>query len=178
MTNLAQKEFTRKLGELIVNRNPHAGTRIKKVVVSVGIGKMRANKRFTDEVQKTLTLITGQKPISTRARKAIAGFKVRAGDEVGYMVTLRGTRMWDFLKKLVAIGLPRIRDFRGFKQSSISDTGAITIAFTEQTTLPEIAAEQVQETHGLSIAIATSAKTRHEGEAVIKALGIPFRTHE
>ncbi len=175
MTNLIAKEFTQKLVELIPNRNLHACPQIKKVVVSVGIGKMRANKRFTDEVEKTLTLITGQKPMATRARKAIAGFKVRAGDEVGYMVTLRGTRMWDFLKKLVAIDLPRIRDFRGFKRSSISNTGAITIAFTEQTTFPEIAAEQVQEVHGLSIAIATTAKTRDEGESVIKALGIPFR---
>lgn len=175
MTNLIAQEFTQKLTELIPNRNPHERPRIKKVVVSVGIGKIRANQRATDEVQKTLTLITGQKPLATRSRKAIAGFKVRAGDVVGYMVTLRGIRMWDFLKKLVAIDLPRIRDFRGFKHSSVSHTGAITIAFTEQTTFPEIAPEQIQEVHGLSIAIATSAKTREEGESVIKALGVPFR---
>lgn len=158
-----------------LERNPMALPQLEKIVLHVGVGKMRANPEQLEEVSKTLTLVSGQKPITTKARKAIAGFKVRQGEIVGYMVTMRGNRMWDFLQKLVQIALPRVRDFRPLPQSSFDKQGNLTIALTEQTVFPEIAADQLRHLHGLSVTIKTTAHTPSDALLFTKALGLPFK---
>jgi large subunit ribosomal protein L5 len=149
--------------------------RIEKVVVNMGLGEATANAKAIDSGVKDLVTVTGQKPIVNRARKSIATFKVRQGMPVGASVTLRGRRMYDFLAKLIHIALPRIRDFRGLSARSFDGRGNYSVGIREQLIFPEINYEQVDSVRGMDIAIVTTARTDQEAQALLAALGMPFR---
>jgi len=154
--------------------NDLAVPKILKVVVASGIGKAKDDAKISEVAQNTLQRITGQKPLITLARQSISAFKVREGMAVGLKVTLRGKRMWDFLTKLVAITLPRVRDFRGLSEKSFDKQGNFSIGFKEHLVFPEIKSDEVEKLHGLEVAVATSAKNKEEGLSLLKQLGFPF----
>ena len=154
--------------------NIYALPKIIKVVVNVGIRQDQKTAELTKAIERTLLRVTGQKPVSTKAKKSIAAFKTRAGMDIGYKVTLRGSRMYDFLTKLINITLPRVRDFRGVPSSAVDKNGNLTIGIRENIVFPEIASDEVLSIHGLSITIATNANSREHGTALFKALGFPF----
>jgi large subunit ribosomal protein L5 len=149
--------------------------RLAKVVINMGLGEATANAKAIDSGVKDLVTVTGQKPIVNRARKSIATFKVRKGMPVGASVTLRGRRMYDFLAKLIHIALPRIRDFRGLSNKAFDGRGNYSVGIKEQLIFPEINYEQVDQIRGMDIAIVTTARTDQEGQALLAALGMPFR---
>ena len=156
--------------------NVHQIPRVEKVVVNVGLGEATQNPKLLDAVMVDLTAITGQKPVLRRARKSIAAFKLREGQPIGSSVTLRGARMWEFLDRLVNVALPRVRDFRGVSPKSFDGRGNYTLGVKEQIIFPEVSYEQVERTTGMNITICTSAKTDGEGLALLKQLGMPFRS--
>jgi large subunit ribosomal protein L5 len=149
--------------------------RLAKVVINMGLGEATANAKAIDNGVKDLITVTGQKPIVNRARKSIATFKVRQGMPVGASVTLRGRRMYDFLAKLIHIALPRIRDFRGLSSKSFDGRGNYSVGIKEQLIFPEINYENVDAVRGMDIAIVTTARTDQEGQALLAALGMPFK---
>jgi large subunit ribosomal protein L5 len=158
-------------------KNVHETPRILKVTLNAGFGKGK-DAKFADVVLDTLKRITGQQPVKTKARKSIAGFKVREGMVVGVTVTLRGEKMWDFLEKLSRVAFARIRDFRGIPESSVDKDGNFNLGFTEHTAFPEIRPDEVETLHGLQVTITTTAKSRQEGLALLKGLGFPFVAKE
>ena len=145
-----------------------------KVVLNVGIGEATTNSKILEEVTKDLEVISGQKPVTTRARKSIAGFKLREGEAIGVMVTMRGHRMWTFLDKLFNAALPRIRDFRGLSRSSFDSKGNYTLGIKEQIIFPEIEYNQVAKIRSLQVSIVTTADTNSEGMRLLELLGMPF----
>ena len=147
----------------------------EKIVVNMGIGEASKDAKLLDGAVKDLTAITGQKPAIRRARKSIATFKIREGMPIGAAVTMRGDRMWDFLDRLTAIVLPRIRDFRGLNPRSFDGRGNYTFGLTEQLVFPEIDYDDIDQPRGMDITIVTSASTDDEGRALLKALGFPLR---
>jgi large subunit ribosomal protein L5 len=155
-------------------KNVMSAPRITKIVVSSGVGKAR-NKERNKIVEDRLARITGQKPAVRTARQSIASFKLREGEIVGYQVTLRGPRMFDFLDKLIHIALPRTRDFRGLSVGAIDEMGNLTIGLKENTIFPETSEEDLKDVFGLAITIVTTAKSKPEAEAFFRHLGIPFR---
>jgi large subunit ribosomal protein L5 len=155
--------------------NVHEIPRLMKITVNAGIGKGR-DPKFADTIAETLRKITGQQPVKTKARKSIAGFKIREGAVVGATVTLRGERMWHFLDRLSNVAFARIRDFRGIPESSVDKDGNFNYGFVEHTAFPEIPPDEVESLHGLQITITTTAKNHEEGLALFKGLGFPFVT--
>jgi large subunit ribosomal protein L5 len=149
--------------------------RLEKIVVNVGVGKAVENRGLLDKVQEDLATICGQKPVVTRAKKSIAGFKVREGNAIGVKVTLRGDRMWEFLDRLITLAIPRIRDFRGLSPKSFDGRGNYTLGVTEQLIFPEIDYDKVDAPRGMDITIVTTARTDAEGRALLDAFGFPFR---
>jgi large subunit ribosomal protein L5 len=149
--------------------------RLEKIVVNMGVGAATAQASLLDGAQRDLTVITGQKPLVTRARKSIAGFKLREGNAIGTKVTLRGDRMWEFLDRLISIAIPRIRDFRGLNPRSFDGHGNYTFGLTEQLVFPEIDYDSVDQPRGMDITIVTSATADAEGRALLLAMGFPFR---
>jgi len=145
--------------------------RLEKVIVMVGLSEARFDKNETAQRVKTLRVITGQKPLALRAKKAISNFKIREGQVIAYMVTLRGKRMYDFMDKLINIVLPRIRDFRGIASYSIDKNGNLSLGIKEQIAFPEIKMEEVEKMHGLGITVVTTAKDKEEALALLKSLG-------
>src|SRR5580692_8811141 len=156
-------------------KNPMAVPHIHKIVVNMGVGEATQNAKILDPAVNELGQITGQKPITTKAKKSIAAFKVREGQAIGAMVTLRGDRMWEFLDRLLSISIPRIRDFRGLSPRSFDGHGNYTFGITEQLIFPEISYDQIDTTRGMDISIVTSARTDAEGRALLTAFGFPFR---
>ena len=152
--------------------------RLAKVVINMGLGEATANAKAIDSGVKDLLTVTGQKPIVNRARKSIATFKVRQGMPVGASVTLRGRRMYDFIAKLIHIALPRIRDFRGLSSKSFDGRGNYSVGIKEQLIFPEINYENVDAVRGMDIAIVTTARTDQEGQALLAALGMPFKKQQ
>jgi large subunit ribosomal protein L5 len=152
--------------------------RIEKITVNMGVGEAKTNAKALDSAVEELTTITGQRAQITRAKKSIAGFKIREGMPIGAKATLRGVRMYEFLDRLVSIALPRIRDFRGLSPASFDGRGNYSIGIREQIIFPEINYDDVQEVRGLDVVITTSAKTDEEGLALLRGLGLPFRTEE
>ena len=148
---------------------------IKKVTVSVGCGDAKDNKKFLDAAVKELEQITGQHVLRTKARKAIANFKIRQGMEIGAMVTLRGDNMWFFLERLICIALPRVRDFRGVKKTAFDGRGNYSLGITEQIIFPEIDFDKIERISGLNVAIVTTATNDKEGFALLSSLGMPFQ---
>jgi len=147
---------------------------VKKVVINVGVGEALDNAKALDATVQDITTITGQKPIITKARKSIAGFKLREGRAIGVKVTLRGDRMWNFLDRLVNIALPRRRDFRGVPPDAFDGRGNYTLGLREQLLFPEIEYDKIDKIRGMEISIATSAKTDEEGRRLLQLLGMPF----
>lgn len=167
---------SKQVGTELGLKNVHEIPVIEKITLNVGLGKGLKDARFTEVVEETLRRITGQKPISTKARISIAGFKIREDMVVGMKVTLRGKRMWDFLDKLVHISFARVRDFRGISESTVDEHGNLSVGFREHISFPEIKSDEIEMLHGLQVTITTSAKNRKEGLALFKALGFPFKT--
>ncbi len=154
-------------------KNKMQAPKLVKVVVSSGTGKI-ADKKKKEQIGDRLMKITGQKPRQTAAKKSIASFKVREGDPVGYQVTLRGERMMNFLEKLINIAIPRTKDFRGLKATSIDAMGNMTLGIKEHTIFPETADEDVKDSFGLAITIVTTGKTKPETKAFLSHIGLPF----
>ena len=148
---------------------------IEKITLNMGVGEALADKKILDNAVADLEAISGQKPLITKARKSVAGFKVREGYPIGCKVTLRGERMWDFFERLVSIAIPRIRDFRGVSAKSFDGRGNYSMGVREQIIFPEIDYDKVDRVRGLDITITTSAKTDEEGRALLEAFNFPFK---
>jgi large subunit ribosomal protein L5 len=155
--------------------NPHQVPKIEKISVNMGLGEAVVNPKLIDQAIAELTQITGQRPKICKARKSIAGFKLRKGMPIGVMVTLRGKRMYDFLTRLIHIALPRVRDFRGLPRSGFDGRGNYTLGLSDHTIFPEVDSSKVEKIKGMSITISTSAKTDEEAYELLKELGMPFR---
>jgi large subunit ribosomal protein L5 len=149
--------------------------RLVKIVLNMGVGQATQQASLLDGAIADLTLITGQKPAVTRAKKSIATFKLREGNAIGAKVTLRGDRMWEFYDRLVSVAIPRIRDFRGLNPNSFDGRGNYTFGVTEQLIFPEIDYDKIDTVRGMDITICTTARTNDEGRALLRALGFPFR---
>lgn len=170
--NKAYKLFKDKYGY----KNIMAAPRLKKVVVSVGTGSgVKRNKDFNKLVLDRLAKITGQKPATKGAKKSIASFKIRIGDPVGVMVTIRGARMYGFLDKLINVAIPRTKDFRGIERKIVDDIGNLTMSIKEHTIFPETGDEELKDVFGMGITIVTSAKTKPEALDFFDTIGIPFK---
>jgi large subunit ribosomal protein L5 len=149
--------------------------RFEKVVVNMGVGGAVAQPSLLEGAVRDLTTITGQKPLVTRAKKSIAGFKLREGNAIGAKVTLRGDRMWEFLDRLISLAIPRVRDFRGLPPDAFDGRGNYTFGVTEQLIFPEVDYDSIDATRGMDITIVTTARTDAEGKALLDAFGFPFR---
>jgi large subunit ribosomal protein L5 len=156
-------------------KSPMQTPRLDKIVVSMGVGEALQNKKLLDAAIDDLTLITGQKAVKTKARKSIANFKIREGQEIGAKVTLRGAMMYEFLDRLVNVALPRVKDFRGVNQNAFDGHGNYSIGITEQIIFPEIDFDKIERVAGLNIVIVTTARTDGEAKAFLAKFGMPFR---
>jgi large subunit ribosomal protein L5 len=155
-------------------RNSMQVPRLDKITVNVGVGEATQNAKVIDATVAEITAITGQKPVVTRAKKAIANFKLREGMPIGCMVTLRRERMYEFLDRLIHVALPRVRDFKGISNRAFDGRGNYSLGLREQIIFPEIHADRVEKTRGMTITIATTAKTDPEGLALLRLMGMPF----
>ena len=155
--------------------NPMQAPRLEKIVINMGIGQAVKDARMLEAAVEDLTTITGQKPVITKARKSIAGFKLREGMSIGAKVTLRGARMWEFLDRMISTALPRIRDFRGLDPKAFDGRGNYTIGVTEQLIFPEIDYDKVVKVRGMDITIVTTATNDDDGRALLHALGLPLQ---
>ncbi|MGQ9553807.1 MAG: 50S ribosomal protein L5 [Anaerolineae bacterium] len=169
-----KNEIAPRLIEEFGYRNVMEVPRVEKVVVNVGVGEALQNARALDAVSQDLAAITGQKPAIRRAKKSIAAFRLRAGASIGAKVTLRGSRMYDFLDRLINIALPRQRDFRGVPADAFDGRGNYTLGLREQLVWPEISYDQIDRVRGLEISIVTTAKTDEEGRRLLALMGMPF----
>ena len=178
MARLVEKYKKEVLPQMIKQfsyKNPMEVPKIDKVVINIGMGKATQDVKLLEAAAKELSVITGQKPVITRAKKSIAGFKLREGMPVGCSVTLRGNMMYEFLDRLINVALPRIRDFKGVSSKSFDGLGNYTIGIKEQIIFPEIEYDKIASSHGMDIVIVTTAKTNEEGKAILSFLGMPFR---
>lgn len=149
--------------------------KLKKIVINMGVGEAAENKKFLDGAMNDLALLSGQKPISIKAKKSVAAFKLREGNEIGCKVTLRGKKMYDFLDKLIKVNLPRVRDFKGLNPKSFDGHGNYSLGLTEQLIFTEIDYDSIVKVRGMDIVIVTTAKNDEKGLALLKELGLPFR---
>jgi len=174
-----KKTYREKIApELIKEFNystPMQVPRLEKIVVSMGVGEALQNKKLLDAAIDDLTLITGQRAVKTKARKSIANFKIRSGQEIGAKVTLRGAMMYEFLDRLVNVALPRVKDFRGVNQNAFDGHGNYSMGLTEQIIFPEIDFDKIERVAGLNVAIVTTARTDAEAKAFLAKFGMPFR---
>lgn len=173
-----KSELAPKLKQDLGLDNVHQVPRLTKIVVSVGVGRAVQDSKFLDNALATLRKVTGQEPVVTKAKNSIAGFKLREGQSIGAKVTLRHERMYDFLDRLDAIVLPRLRDFRGLPLAAFDPTGNYNLGLTEQTVFPEINYEDANLTHGIQITFVTTATNPEQGEALMRSLGLPLERKE
>jgi large subunit ribosomal protein L5 len=157
-------------------KNTMAVPRLEKIVLNMGLGEATQNVKLLDPLVADLATIAGQKPVTTRAKKSIAAFKVREGMPIGAMVTLRGEIMYEFLDRLISIGLPRVRDFKGVSTKSFDGRGNYTLGIRDQLIFPEIDYAKVEKLKGMNITIVTTAQTDNDARALLRAFGVPFRT--
>jgi large subunit ribosomal protein L5 len=169
------KQIVPKLMEELNIKNVMRVPKLQKIVLNMGVGAATQNKNLTTEAVDTLTAITGQKAVETKAKMPISNFKLREGMGIGARVTLHGDRMWDFLDRLINVSLPRVRDFRGIPRRGFDGRGNYTMGLKEQTVFVEIDYDKISTTLGMDISFVTSAKTDEEGRALLTALGLPFR---
>lgn len=175
LKSLYQETIVPNLTKQFGYTNVHQVPKLVKVTVNRGLGEAAQNAKALEASLSEIALITGQKPVATRAKKAIAGFKIRQGMPVGIMVTLRGERMYSFLDKLINLALPRIRDFRGVSPKSFDGRGNYTLGVREQLIFPEVEYDSIDQIRGMDISIITTAKSDEEGRALLKEMGMPFR---
>ena len=171
-----QKDIAPAIAKELNIKNPMAVPRLNKIVVNMGMGEAVANAKVLDAAVEELKSIAGQKPVITKAKKSIASFKLRQGMPIGVMVTLRGERMYEFFDRLVSVALPRVRDFRGVSPKAFDGRGNYTIGIREQLIFPEIDFNKVDKLRGMNISIVTTARNDEEARALLKGLGMPFRT--
>jgi large subunit ribosomal protein L5 len=176
MKDRYREEVAPALKERFEIQNPMSIPKVEKIVVNMGVGEAVANSRALDGAMEDLARITGQKAQVRRARKSIAGFKIREEMPVGAKVTLRGERMWEFLDRLISIALPRVRDFRGISPRSFDGRGNFALGLREQTIFPEISYDSIDATRGMDVAVVTTAETDEEARELLRLLGMPFRT--
>ena len=169
------EDIVPKLTEQFSFTNVHQVPKVEKIVINRGLGEASQNAKALESSLNELTVITGQKPVVTRAKKAIASFKIREGMPVGVMVTLRGEKMYAFLERLINLALPRIRDFRGISPKSFDGRGNYSLGVREQLMFPEIEYDSIDRIRGMDISIVTSATNDEEGRALLKEMGMPFR---
>ncbi len=155
-------------------RNVMEVPKITKVVINAGIGRFVKEPHYIENVERTLTNISGQKPMRTKAKKSISNFKIREGMEIGVAVTLRGEKMYHFLEKLLRVTFPRVRDFRGISDKGFDKNGNFTIGFKENVAFPEVKSGEIDKIHGLQLIINTSAKNKEQGKALLTKMGFPF----
>jgi len=175
LLELYKQEITPELMEKFGYKNVMQVPKIEKIIINIGVGEAIQNPKALDGAVNDLIAITGQKPIVTKAKKSIAGFKLREGMPIGCKVTLRGERMYDFLNRLVNIVLPRVRDFRGISPQAFDGRGNYSLGIKEQTIFPEIEYDKIDKIRGLEVVIVTSAKTDEEARELLKSMGMPFR---
>ena len=173
-----KKEIIKKLQESLGIKNIHDVPKLNKIVLNMGVKDALSDKKNIEKASEILGLISGQRPKIMKAKKSISSFKLREGDQIGVMVTLRGKRMYDFYQKLTSIVFPRLRDFHGVKQTSFDGRGNYTLGFAESTVFPEIDPSKVDKIQGLEISIVTTAKNNQHGHELLKALGMPFRKEQ
>ncbi len=169
------KEIAPALKEQFGYKNVMAVPKIKQVNINIGVGKFIKDNRFMESIKKDLTQLAGQKPVETKARKSIAGFKIRDGQVVGMTVTLRGTRMYEFLDKLISIAMPRVKDFRGVSKKGFDRRGNYNLGLKEQLVFPEISQDALEHIFGLQITIVTDAGKDEPAYALLKAMKFPFK---
>jgi large subunit ribosomal protein L5 len=174
-----KEDYTRNIAPALQKvlgvKNTLAVPKLSKVTINVGLGLFIANKKDYSQVLETLAAISGQKPVVTKARKAISNFKIKKGQQIGVTVTIRGKRMYDFVNKFVNITLPRIRDFRGLSPKAFDGHGNYSVGIKENTVFPEVNPDAVEKIHGLEVVIVTSAKDDKQGYQLLKAIGFPFQ---
>jgi large subunit ribosomal protein L5 len=177
--NRLQKKYREEIVPALIKEynysTPMQAPRLEKIVINVGVGDATQNAKALEDAVKDLTIISGQKPIITKAKKSIATFKVREGQEIGCKVTLRGLRMYEFLDKLVSIALPRVRDFRGVSKNAFDGHGNYTLGIKEQLVYPEIDYDKVSKVRGMDVVIVTTALSDKEAYSLLEKLGMPFR---
>ncbi len=173
-----KKQILPALGEKLGRSNPMSLPRLEKIVVNMGVGEAVSEKKYLEEAVEAMTQIVGQKPVVTKSRKSIAGFKLREGMSVGCKVTLRGVRMYEFLDRLVSIALPRVRDFRGLNPKAFDGNGNYSLGLTEQLVFPELNPDKFTRPQGMNICICTSAERDEEALELLRGFGVPFRTEE
>jgi large subunit ribosomal protein L5 len=170
-----QKEVVPALRKEFGYKNVMAVPRVEKVVVNMGLGEATSNAKIVDTGADELARVTGQKPVTRRAKKSIAAFKVRRGMPIGTMVTLRGERMWEFLDRLMSIALPRVRDFKGVSPKGFDGRGNYTLGLRDQLMFPEIDYMKVDKARGMNVSVVTTAKTDEEARKLLQFIGMPFR---
>jgi len=175
LKEIYQKKVVPELKKEFGYKNNMQVPKLDKVVLNVGLGKGLKDASFIENVESTLTRITGQKPLKTKAKKSISNFKIRQGMTIGMKVTLRGQRMWDFVEKLIKTTLPRVRDFRGLDAKALDLHGNLNIGIKEHLAFPEIKADEIEKLHGLEIAVVTTAYSKAESKSLLLALGFPFK---
>ncbi len=178
LQEIYKKEIAKQLKEKLDIKNVMQIPRLKKAVINVGFGRNAKDKDLIDRVKMSLTAISGQRPVLTKAKKAISAFKIREDMIIGAMVTMRGKRMWDFIEKLVNIYFPRVRDFRGISDTVVDRNGNITVGFKDILAFPEIDVQDLEKVHGLEISISTTAGNREAGLELFKALNFPLKDNK
>src|ERR1700680_903308 len=178
MTARLRERYESEVREALIKefeyKNVMQAPRLEKIVINIGLGEALTNAKALDAASADLTAVTGQKPVVTRAKKSIANFKVRAGNPIGMMVTLRGERMYEFFDRLVNIALPRIRDFQGAPANAFDGRGNYSLAIREQLIFPEIDYDKIDRIRGLQVTMVTSAQSDEEGKRLLQLLGVPF----
>jgi len=169
-----RQEIVPEMSKIFNYKNKLQAPRLEKIVINVGLGEATQDIKLLEVAQAELAVITGQKAVMTRAKKAIANFKIRKGSPIGCKVTLRRARMYEFLDRLIAIAIPRIRDFRGLSQDSFDKSGNYSFGLSEQVIFPEVDVDKVMKTHGMDITIVTTAKTKNEAFELLRLFGMPF----
>ncbi len=170
-----RSEVRQKLTDEFGYKNIHQVPVLTKIVVNMGVGEATSNPKLLERATEELAVITGQKPVIRRARKSIANFKLRAGQAIGCMVTLRGDRMWEFYDRLVSVSLPRVRDFKGLSPKAFDGRGNYSLGIREQIIFPEVDYDKVEQISGLNVTVCTTATNDAEGKALLSHLGMPFR---
>ena len=173
--DLYNKEITKALHDEFGYTSKMEIPKLEKIVINMGVGEGSKDDKFIEAAVKDLELIAGQKPVVTKAKKSIAGFKLREGQPVGVKVTLRGENMYNFMEKLIKVALPRVRDFHGISKTAFDGKGNYTLGIKEQLIFPEIEYDNVYKVRGMDIIFVTTAKTNKEAEALLKAFGMPYR---
>lgn len=174
MFEIYQKKLVPKLQQQFIKKNPMAVAGLEKIVINCGLGEALGDKKVLDKMASQLQVICGQKPVVTKAKKAISSFKLREADPIGLKVTLRKKRMWDFFTRLTAVALPRVHDFRGVSKKGFDGEGNYTLGISEQTIFPELDFELVDRIRGFEVTFVTTAKNNEEGRALLEGLGMPF----